>query len=539
MMTNRQQIGPLAAALGPVVLFLLLASVRLDLPGLHYDEALEAGLPAVRLITGQPGAVRGGIALGGRTLPLMVQNHIGAAQVYAALPFVLLGGPRAESLRAMTVAAGALTIVAVEWFVAQVYGRLAALYSGLWLAVFASFVFWARQGVFVTSLAPCFAIGALAAGAHWWRTRCLWAIGLAGLCTGLAIYSKLSALWLANGLIAWGLLAAGRRLPAVLRAAWATQRRALAAGLVGLMLGVWPLILYNLITGGATLQAVRAGAAGTFLGVNNADVPGNFVIRLAQAADVVRSGDHLWYLGGSFPNHVALASVLAALLILCAGAVRERCWRTALAPFLALAVIAQSCYTISALWPTHFAIAAPLPAIIFGVAVGQVDRWLGASGQRFGRYARRWFALLPALVLITQTLTSLSYLRTVIVSGGLSFHSAAIYDLSRFLEGRPEHIVALDWGIAAQVMYLSGGRTQVEEFYGYEQTPPPTFGAQVRERFGRDELYLTHTAHREAFQRRDAFLSAVAAAGMWADPIHIAVRASGEPMLEVWRVRRP
>jgi hypothetical protein len=124
-------------------------------------------------------------------------------------------------------------------------------------------------------------------------------------------------------------------------------------------------------------------------------------------------------------------------------------------------------------------------------------------------------------------------------SGGLSFHSSAIYDVSRFLERRPEHIVALDWGIAAPIEYLSGGRTPVEEFYGYEQTAPPSFGAALSERFGRDELYITHTANREAFHRRDAFLSAVAATGMWADPILIAARANGEPMLEVWQVRRP
>ena len=54
-----------------------------------------------------------------------------------------------------------------------------------------------------------------------------------------------------------------------------------------------------------------------------------------------------------------------------------------------------------------------------------------------------------------------------------------------------------------------------------------------------DELYITHTAHREAFQRREAFLSAVAAAGMWAEPIQVAARANGEPMLEVWKVHRP
>jgi hypothetical protein len=300
---------------------------------------------------------------------------------------------------------------------------------------------------------------------------------------------------------------------------------------------VWPFILYNLTSGGATLQVVQMNATQTFLGANNADVLGNLRTRVAQAADVVRSGDHLWYLGGTFPNQIALASVAVALLILVASSwgARGRSWRsTLLVPFLALLVIVQSCYTISALWPTHFAIAAPLPAMIFGIAVSRAHGWQGAG------VVGRWLVVLAAaLALVAQTLTSLGYLNAAVASGGLSFHSSAIYEVSRFLERRPEQIVALDWGIAAQIEYLSGGRTPVEEFYGYEQVPPPSFGEALALRFGRDELYITHTAHREAFQRREAFLSAVAAAGMWAEPIEVAARANGEPMLEVWKVHRP
>ncbi|MFL5801471.1 MAG: ArnT family glycosyltransferase [Roseiflexaceae bacterium] len=530
--------------LAPVVVFLLIASVRIDRPGLHYDEALEAGLPAAQLLAGQPITALNGVALhvGELALPLMVQNHIGAIQVYAALPFILIGGPTTVSLRAMTLVVGALTIVAVYLFVAQLYGDLAALYAGLWLAVFGSFVFWSRQGVFVTSLAPCFVACALAAGAYWRRTQRLWVIGLVGLCAGLAIYSKLSALWLVSGMLAWGALAAGRRLPGITRE-WLVRRwQMLLAGLAGLLLGVWPLILYNLRSGGATLQVIQLNADRTYLGISNADVLGNLKTRLEQAADVVRSGDHLWYLGGTFPSQAALVSVLAALLILLAGCVYERGrgWRsTLLAPFLALAVVVQSCFTISSLWPTHFAIAVMLPAIIFGVAVARARAWWAGDQRRSRRLLRGLVALLAALVLIAQLRTSLSYLNATVVSGGRSFHSTAIYDLARFLAGRPEHIVALDWGISTPVEYLGGGHTPIEEIYGYEQTPPPSFGEELRKRFGDDALFVTHAENQEAFPRRAAFLQAVADAGMWAEPLNVSVDSAGWPIFEVWRVRRP
>jgi hypothetical protein len=550
----------------PIIPYVLLSVIALDLPGLHYDEALEGGLPAVQLLNGQPIAALNGVVvhLGRWTLPLMVQNHIGASQIYAALPFILLGGPEASSLRAMTVVAGLVTLVAVYALTTQLYGRLAAVCTALWLATFASFIFWSRQGVFVTSLAPCFAMCALALGVYWWRARYLWAIGAAGFCLGMAMYSKLSALWLFNGVLGWGMITYGWT---VLRAGLRRQPRAAqtpsgittsafrqpnaytvptawVVGAAGLLLGVSPLILYNYLSGFATLRTVRSSATSTYLGVDNTQVLDNLWIRIDQAADVIRSGEHLWYLGGSFPNNVALVSVVVACMIILAAWIvdRGRGWRTLLfVPFLGLMVIVQSCFTISALWHTHFAIATPLPAIIFGVAVSRVHLWIMCLGQRWGRQLGSGLLMLAAgAVIITQVSTSWSYLNVLRSSGGLSFHASAIYQLSDSLERHSEQVIALDWGIATQLGYLSGGRMQVEEFYGgYEQTASPAFREELRKRFGQPALYVTHAENQEAFQRRAAFLETVADAGMWAERVDTIHGAEGVPLFEVWRVRPP
>jgi hypothetical protein len=59
-----------------LLLYLFLACYQLELPGLHYDEAKEAGVNAMEILTGAPiTAFRGaGIALGERTYPIMVQD---------------------------------------------------------------------------------------------------------------------------------------------------------------------------------------------------------------------------------------------------------------------------------------------------------------------------------------------------------------------------------------------------------------------------------------------------------------------------------
>ncbi|WP_026371033.1 ArnT family glycosyltransferase [Kallotenue papyrolyticum] len=533
-----------------LALFLALALPGLAQPGLHYDEALEGGLPAVQILYGGAMTPLNGVALtiGGRTLPLMVQNHIGALQAYLAVPFVALGGATATSLRLMTVAGGLITLVAVYTLAAQLYGRLAAGYAALWLATFASFVFWTRQGVFVTSLALCFAMCALALGVAWWRTRRAWLAACAGLCMGLAVYAKLNALWLLNGVLLWLALWAGatwlRRRPGQTMQPAGRRRRgtsALPLAFLGFGAGVWPLIAYNLLSGGATLRTVeQSAAAGTYLGVDNAQIAQNLRTRLAQVADVLRSGDHLWYLGGVFPSRLAVGAVLLALIVTLLIGLRRRSARLLFVPWLGLMVIAQSCFTISALWPTHFAIATPLPALLLGIALSQLAAAL--RRRRRGRLRRAGLALLGAFgvaLLADQSLSSMRYLRAVLTTGGESFHSAAIYDLNAALAAHREPIIALDWGIAAQLAYFSGGQRSVEELYGYEPSASDAFRAALRARFGAPYLYITHAERQEAFPRRAAFLETVAAAGYWAERVATIPDARGVPIFEVWRVRLP
>ncbi|GAC1300808.1 MAG: hypothetical protein NVSMB27_41190 [Ktedonobacteraceae bacterium] len=427
----------------PLTLFLAFATWRLDVPGLHYDEALEAGLPAVQLLHNQPLPILNQVAwpLFGRHLPVMVQSHIGALQVYAVLPFIRSGGATVIALRSMPVLAGALTLVAVQLFMLVVYGDVAAVWASLWLASFASFIFWSRQGIFVTVLATCLSMWGLALGAVWWRTGRPVAAGAAGGMLGLAVYAKVNAGWLLGGLLLWWagtlLLRRSHHSPAEPTGTeqWRLQRHSLRAGGLGLLAGLSPLIWYNLQSGAATLQVVQRSSGATYLGADNRQVFHNLWVRLVQMANVIRSADHLWYLGGSFPNNWALLAVGGALLVVGASARRrgQSAWpRLLLLPVLLASVIIESCFTISALWPTHFAIAVALPAMLVGLGMATLLQWLPV-GTRLGRSSRVIVLLLAGWLIVTQVWTSGRYLQAAIRSGGVSFHSASISKLSRFL----------------------------------------------------------------------------------------------------------
>ena len=104
------------ALLLAVLLYLALTLAQLSLPGLHYDEAKEAGINAMEMLQRQDvHAFRSaGLQIGSVFLPLMVQDYIGALNVYLALPLLALFGVTVPALRLVGVLCGIGTI-AMAW----------------------------------------------------------------------------------------------------------------------------------------------------------------------------------------------------------------------------------------------------------------------------------------------------------------------------------------------------------------------------------------------------------------------------------------
>ena len=209
-MTPRQskiRLGWLAATVG---LFLFLAAYQLGLPGLHYDEAKEAGVNAMELLHGAPvTAFRDAtLSLFGLDLPLMVQDYIGALNVYFALPFLAATGIGVPNLRLLPLFLAVLGLLALErtvseWLAlcARSAARVvpiapAALACLTLLAAAPSFVFWQRQGIFVTNATFPFTFACIWLALHWFRLGQDHALIFSALCAGLAVYAKLLAAWI-------------------------------------------------------------------------------------------------------------------------------------------------------------------------------------------------------------------------------------------------------------------------------------------------------------------------------------------------------
>ena len=141
-------------------------------------------------------------------------------------------------------------------------------------------------------------------------------------------------------------------------------------------LGCWPLLLYNLQTGGTFINiATHAGTS--YYGVDNTAIRTNLEERFEQLWVFLQSGQFL-YLGDVHTN-----KIIATLFSLaCIGSL-WLAWRyrqgAILLPYLVIGlIISASIVTVSDLWITHFAVMMTWPAIALtttGVQIWRIYRY--------------------------------------------------------------------------------------------------------------------------------------------------------------------
>ncbi|MCX6031195.1 MAG: glycosyltransferase family 39 protein [Chloroflexi bacterium] len=609
-----------------LLLFLAFGAYQLHLPGLHYDEAKEAGLNAMQLVSGQPvTAFRDAtVQLGAWRLPLMVQDYIGSLNVLLAVPFLAVGGVNVVALRWLPLVIAGLTLLLTSRIAWRLSGPVAGGVTALLLAVNPSFVFWSRQGIFVTNLTALIFMASLLTGLRWWverKPRDLW---LTAFLWGLGIYAKLLFIWAIGAVVGVGVIAwaverweqnakrktknenaqhavrstqhAARSTQHAVRstqhAACSTQhairhtqyaiRNTLIAALF-FAIPLLPLLLFNLRTGG-TLASIFGNLGRSYYGVDNTAYLPNLLTRLKQLVTLLR-GDHLWYLGGVFANQWApwLAGGLAVTALVvgvvewviparrstfdappftvspCHRVTMSPCHRVtvSLLPLALLALmVAQSAFTVSDLFITHYVLLLPLIPLAGGLAAGALvaeGRGGMGAGIRSQESGVRGQGLLPpasllaAVALIAVLLwaggdlwTTVRYHRGLAASGGHAGHSDAIGDLAGYLAaGGLSAPVTLDWGIDAPVRFLTTGKVNPIEVFGYAPVDAPDdgFAARVSGFLDNpDNIYLAHASEATVFQGRvEALRKLAAGRGLTLhEEIRFAER-SGRPLFVIYR----
>lgn len=363
------------------------------------------------------------------------------------------------------------------------------------------------------------------------------------LAAGFALYAKLLALWVIGP---WLLLVALQWLGARYGGRDSGHAPALdgvtvGGAVVAFALPLLPLLLFNLQTGG-TWQTLVGNAGQSYYGVDNLALWRNAAVRLGQWAQSLR-GDQFWYLGGLYGNP-AVPWLVGLGIVAGIGAA----WRRMVVPVvLLLMAIAASCFTISDLFITHYALIQPLTLAVAALGMGLAwQRWVTVHRRSHWGGLRRgvgWLVILALVGWIALDLrATLLYHQALARSGGLADHSDATYHLAYHLRynglGAP---IALDWGMDAPIRYLSANTVRPIEIFGYASPAAPDAGFIRRLHpflDNPDNVYLLHAPGQTVFAgRREAFLAAVAEQGYAASLEQTFAQRDGTPLFELWRVR--
>ena len=267
-------------------------------------------------------------------------------------------------------------------------GPLVAAAAALLLAVNPSFVFWSRQGIFVTNITALFfmaslwfgdsVVGEAAPACTWsWPRSSAVSASTPSCCS-----SGPRLRWFVVGVASRCSWSAGKR-----RTAWSTcpaRRRSPLAGR-GVRAPTDAADPVQRAHQRHPAPRFSATSGRSYYGVDNSAYGSNLMARLGPARFVLLRGDHFWYLGGVNANEYAPWLLLALVLLAAAAgwsrssrpgtpAPERRFFTPALPLALLVLIVLQSAFTVSDLFITHFALVTPLIPLIAALSFGEILR---------------------------------------------------------------------------------------------------------------------------------------------------------------------
>ena len=557
----------LSVTLFAVVVFGALCFYHYRLPGLYYDEAFDV-VPSMQILRGQPVQLaRGvGIHLFGHAFPVMTGDYWGSVSTYAVLALFWLLGVGVLPVRLWPILAGMLAVLLTYFVGKRLYGRWVGAGASLLLAVFPSFIFWSRVGIYVISHIVAITLGIVLLFLRWRDSRQRRWLFLATLLTGIGLWTKL--------LFVWFLIAVPAAYVLLLLADWVTEDRISAnslrsfvgrtwqrvrtdvplgdvadfvAAACGFLIGAFPVIYYNLVSRGSYL-VLRANLFHTENGVNNFALWSNVKVE-ADALRVLLNGGYFWFYGGIYTNPlypwvVGLSAI--GLLILVHRVSWLQVHRRPTVFFLAfvLVVFVLSCFTVSILGATHLVILLPIPQFFVAATAIFGARWLS---RRIGP-GRRTAASLAGIGLIALVFVPLMaedlrvdarYHQALARTGGYSGFSSAIYSLADYLEqNKIDRPYALDWGFKYNIMIITQGQVEPLEIYGSTYEPGPDFNDALRAALATSApIFISHTAEGSSVPRLDDFKRIVAESGRTLTLDKTFKQLDGKPVYYVFSVK--
>ncbi len=531
------------------LVYLLVACPWLARPGLYYDEVLFANAALGNL---DGSFIVYQWTFGSLRLPLMLMPYLGTVKSLLYTPLFALLPTSAVTVRLPMVLAGLGTVWVTYRLMGRLFNQTTAALAAWLIATDPGFIFPIRLDWGPVALMLLFKMGSLYAFVHFAETRRLRYLALGALLAGLGLYDKSNFVWYLVALPMAALAAWGR--PALLFVTW---RRALAAAAF-FALGCWPLVPYNLTTGGATL----AGQVG---GIEHPLAVAWYKARLVQGLlagnEVYTLANHQrvqpLFAGAQGRGLLAALDLPGTLLPWAAvGALgvvgllwRKHAARTrrvlVFLAVLSLVIFAQFFVAKHATGPHHALLLSPFPHLVIAYGFYLVmfeTRLLAGDRSRLNKVVAALGVGLLVMVVAVNLLVDAKYLISFARDGGRGVWSDAIYDLAGYAQAQDEQTYLLmDWGFNTQLLLLSRGTIEKQELFWPLLDGAAPEADEIADLYAQaqlpDHVFVFHAPAYTIFDRpRQVFDAMVAQNGLRTETVRVFNQRDGEAVYVLERV---
>jgi len=487
-----------------------IAGHDLDVPGLYYDEVIQAE-PAVQFLAdgGRPSEIPGAVTirLFRGWFPIMIQPYMGALKSHALLPVFAAFGATATSLRLTTLAWSLVGLLFAVLWSREVLGTRVAIVSAALLAVDPSFLWTSRHDWGSFALGFLCRCGGLYFVTSGWTRRSIWRLFAGGLCFGLGVYNKIDF----GVFLAAGGLALAVTIPRVVSEAVRSRGLRPLPAALGFLLGAGPMIA----AAGSVLTATQYVARG------QTGASGDWAEKLRALAAVLDGSyfHKLMLAGGSFERMFeaegAATGLFLVALLGCGAFLGSQLWRDgrrgerdpaqAFVWLATLAIAAGLILTPRAVRIHHFLNLYPFPQLV--VAIALVRLWEGAhAGELGGRLRRAGALAVLGAVLAGSFNVDLRTFETIRESGGKGRWSDALGDFAEELASQPGAVaVSLDWGFDGPLRFAARDLALVEPIWKMRRAHLPGHAWRFS---GTDRhVYLVFESDLAVFDFGPAFLA--------------------------------
>jgi 4-amino-4-deoxy-L-arabinose transferase-like glycosyltransferase len=527
------------AAIG--CLFFLLAGL-LFLPqiGIENDEALFSGA----FLKPYGGAYT--VHIGHSRIPIMLMSYIGMLKAWLYRPLMNIFGTGLYVLRLPVLLAGTASVWLFFCLLQRIAGLRAAIIGCTLLAADATYLLTVCFDWGPVALQHLLLVAGLLLLVRFYQLGSLSALFWGCFMLGLGMWDKALAVWMLSGIGLAALVVFPRRLWALL------SRRRLTAAVLGFLLGVLPLLIYNVENEWATFVGnIRR---------DTSDIPGKAHILMENAKGDGLFGwmfDEQWQTPAPHPpsgviqrTNAEIASVfghprrhlLFYAFLLALALTPFACGEALRAIFFALIAMAVAWVQMATNASTggsvhHTILLYPFPQIVVAVS-------FAAASRRLGRAGRPAVAVATAAMFASGVLVTNEYYYVSYSFGGAPAWSDAILPLSDFLKSAGSATVyCVDWGMLDPLRYLNRGRLKLAEGsdpISKKELTPTDRDAVLRMLADPGAIYVAHTKDFENFQGANQHLQAFAAAeGYRREMLTVISDRFGRPAFEVYRMSPP